>query len=151
MQGIGEFAAYQALVSYSSLQRHKSMFWMNDGYFLVSVASLYCAFHRFQTGVMIHACGDGGDGKWLHAALETAVLDPENCATLEPNVFIEPGEFRKSGHFACNKMRVGIDECKGRNTFEFDVWERFVVGDPIDVRCNFGQTVKMSFRGMKCQ
>lgn len=40
----------------------RSMFWKNDEYFLVTVASLFCAFHRIETGVMIHAVGGTGIG-----------------------------------------------------------------------------------------
>ena len=63
---------------------------------------------------MNHLVGDGGDGKGLLDILETALLGEENAATLEPNVFVESGEFRKSGHFAYNKLRVSTSESKGK-------------------------------------
>ena len=78
----------------------RSMFYKNDSAFLTTVASNYCAFHKIETGVMIHLVGDGGDGKGLLDVLETGLVGEDNSASLEPNVFIEPGEFRKSGHFA---------------------------------------------------
>lgn len=73
------------------------------------------------------ATAGGGDGKGLQSKLEETLLGPDNCATLEPNVFIEPGEFRKSGHFAFNKLRVGISECKSKSNYEFDIWKRWRV------------------------
>ena len=127
----------------------RSSFWENDSYFEVVVASLYCALHRIETGVMTHAVGGGQDSKGSVGTLEANVLGRDNCTTLEPNVFIEPGEFRKSGHFAYNKLLVRINEAKSKSNFEFDIWKRFVVGEEIDIRCNFGQTAKVRFRGMK--
>jgi hypothetical protein len=126
----------------------KSHFWENDQYFATTVSSLYAAFHRLETGIMNNGVGDGGDGKGMFDIMQMAVVGENNSATLEPNVFIEPGEFRKSGHFAFAKLLVVINESKGRSNFEYDIWKRFVVGEPIDVRCNFGQTVKMKFKGV---
>ena len=128
-----------------------SHFWDNDDYFATTVASLYACFHRIETQIMHNGVGEGGDGKGMFDMLQQAVVGENNCATLEPNVFCEPTEFRKSGHFAFAKLLVVINESKGKTQFEYDIWKRFVVGEPIDVRCNFGLTVKMKFKGMKRQ
>ena len=57
---------------------------------------------------MLFEIGSGGDGKAMEAILDRTVLGEENCAQLDCGVFTSGEEFRKSGHFACNKLSVRI-------------------------------------------
>ena len=129
----------------------ESVFYQNDSYFETTIASDYAAFFKILTGVCHNGVGEGGDGKGALGVLEIALFGAENCTTLEPNVFVEAGEFRKSGHFAYNKMLVRLNELKRRQNFEYDIWKRAIVGEETDLRCNFGQTSKVRLRGMKWQ
>ena len=85
-----------------------SHFWQNDDYLGTTVASLYAAFHRIETQLIHNGVGDGGDGKGMFDFLQLTVVGENNTATLEPNVFVEPTEFRKSGHFAYGKLLAGV-------------------------------------------
>ena len=104
--------------------------------FKVSITRIFETYHRIETDVMIHAVGDDGDGKGNQSQLETAVLG-RTLHVLVASPTISSG------------FRVGISERKGRHNFEFDIWKRFVVDEDIFVQCNFSQTVKIRFKGMK--
>ena len=69
---------------------------------------LHLALRRIGTSKMLFEIGSGGDGKAMEAILDRAVLGEENCAQLDCGVFTSREEFRKSGHFACNKLSVRI-------------------------------------------
>ena len=113
---------------------------------------MYLALNSVPTHKILFEVGAGGDGKGMEMKLHMSLLGRENCASLDPNVFTEPTEFRKSGHFCWGKLMCRLQEMKKRKNFESDIWKRWVAGEEIDVRCNFGQTQKLSFEGsMKVQ
>ena len=93
---------------------------------------------------------DGHENILPEKLLRCTITDSEDWY---PNIHESTFRHRslKPGHFAFAKLLVVIDESEGNTQFEYDIWKRFVVGEPVDVRCNFGQTVKMKFKGMKRQ
>ena len=130
----------------------ESFYYKNESLFAVQLANMFLALNSISTHKIIFEVGAGGDGKGMEMKLHAAVLGQNNCTTLDPNVFTEPTEFRKSGHFCWGKLLCRLQEMKKRTNFESDIWKRWVAGEEIDVRCNFGQTQKLSFGGsMKVQ
>ena len=131
----------------------ESFYYGNAALFAVQLANLLLALSGIPTHKILFEVGPGGDGKGMEATLHRNVLGSKNCATLEPAVFTEAKEFRKSGHFAWGKTMVRLQEMRrGEKKFAADIWKRWVVGEEIDVRSNYAQTTKLSFGGsMKIQ
>ena len=77
--------------------------------------------------------------------MEKCLLGVSNAATLDCEVFQERGEFRKSAGDAWNKSTIRVQEVDRRACFLGDLFKRWVVGEEIDLRVNFGFTVKRSF------
>ena len=77
--------------------------------------------------------------------LEQNVWGEKNRATSDPNASVESQEFRKLVHRALKKTAVRIQEMKAGKNFEGQSWGRFVEGEEIDLRRNFGQTGKLGF------
>lgn len=128
-----------------------SFFYNNDHFFAASVASTYNAFYEIHVPVMIYPLGEGEDGKGLFDILETQMLGSDNAAVLDPNIFTDDNEWRKSAHFGLHKRRVCFKEIKDSKTFNVDVWKRFIAGEELIVRANFGFSAEVKFRGMKKQ
>ena len=129
-----------------------SFFWDNDNYFATSCASTYCVFYGIHVPIILFALGEGGDGKGLFDILETTMLGAENAVALDPNIFTDDNEWRTSAHFGVHKRRVCFKECKGNTKcFNLDVWKRFVVGEELIVRANFGFSTQVCYKPMKKQ
>ena len=131
-----------------------SFFFGNDNYFATSCASTYCAFFGIHVAVMMVALGEGGDGKGLFDILEATMFNKGKAATLDPSIFIDDNEWRKSAHFGLHKKRVCIKEAKGAsatNKYNVDVLKRFIVGEELIVRANFGFSTEVRFDRMKKQ
>ena len=79
------------------------------------------------------------------------MLGKENAAVMDPNIFTDDNEWRKSAHFGLHKRRVCFKETKNSKQFNLDVWKRFVVGEELIVRANFGFSAEVKFHGMKKQ
>ena len=98
--------------------------------------------------------GDGGDGKGLFDILESTLFGKENAAMLDPSIFVDDNEWRKSAHFGLHKRRVCIKETKkasGSCRYNVDVLEGFCVGEELTVRTNFGFSSEVRFDKMKKQ
>ena len=131
-----------------------SYFYKNDNYFAVSCAYTYCAFYEIHVPSMAVALGEGGDGKGAFDILESATLGPENSATLDPSIFIDDNEWRKSAHFGLHKKRVCIKEAKkgtNPNKYNIDLLKRFIAGEELIVRANYGFSNVVRFHKMKKQ
>ena len=90
---------------------------------------------------MMTALGKGGDGKGIFDILESATLGKKNSASLDPSIFIDDNEWRKSAHFGLHKKRACIKEAKKgtpKCKYNVDVLKRFVAGEELIVRANFG-------------
>ena len=132
----------------------RSFYYNNGGLFSLKLAMLKCAFAGVKTGKMLFEVGGGGDGKGMEGILDRALFGERNSCTLEANAFVEQGEFRKSGHCAWKKKVVRIQELPvgAKRRFKTDIWKRFIVGEEIDCRVNFGFTAKRTFgESMKVQ
>ena len=103
---------------------------------------------------MIIALGEGGDGKGAFDILESNMFGKDNSATLDPAIFIDDNEWRKSAHFGLHKRRVCLKEAKkssGATRYNLDVLKRFITGEELIVRANFGFSTEVSFKPMKKQ
>ena len=131
-----------------------SFFYKNDGYFVTSCASTYCAFFGIHVPVMMVAIGEGGDGKGAFDILESSLFGKQNSATLDPAIFVDDNEWRKSAHFGLHKKRVCIKESKTLSAnvrINVDVLKRFIAGEEMIVRANFGFSSEVRFNKMKKQ
>ena len=70
---------------------------------------------------------------------------------LDPSIFGSDAEFRRSAHFSIGKKDILFIESRGGGQFVGDLWKRFIVGEPCDIRANFGQTAQARFWGRKAQ
>jgi hypothetical protein len=129
----------------------ESFFLENDNYFAASCASIYCAFHAIHVALILFALGEGGDGKGLFDILETAMLGTHNAAVMDPNIFVDDNEWRKSAHFGLHKRRVCFKQSRSSKQFNLDVWKGFVAGEESIVRANFGFSAMVRFHKMKKQ
>ena len=77
----------------------------------------------------------------MEGVLEKSLLGNDNWAALDFNVFVEKQEFRKSGHFAWNKIAIRVQESSNDKLIRGEIWKRFATGEQIDLRPNYGQTV----------
>ena len=57
---------------------------------------------------MLFLVGKGGDGKVIHAILDQCLFGKENFTSLDLSCYVDSAEFRKSAHFAIDKMEVRI-------------------------------------------
>ncbi|CAK0830227.1 unnamed protein product, partial [Prorocentrum cordatum] len=131
-----------------------SFFYKNDGYFVTSCASTYCAFFGIHVPVMMVAIGEGGDGKGAFDILESSLFGKQNSATLDPAIFVDDNEWRKSAHFGLHKKRVCIKESKTLSAnvrINVDVLKRFIAGEEMIARANFGFSSEVRYNKMKKQ
>ena len=129
-----------------------SYFYSINSHFATTCASTYCAVFGLHVPIMMDALAEGGDGNGAFDILESAMLGKENAATLDPSVFIDDNEWRKCAHFALHKKRVCIKEAKNgtaTNKYNIDVVKRFVAGEELIVRANFGFSSEVRFDRMK--
>lgn len=130
----------------------RSLHWQNDSVFFVKLMQYHLAFHRIPTGVMTYAISEAGKGKGMESVLERHLFGERNSTTLDCGVFLDRTEFRKSAGCAWNCANVRLNEIDCNTKFLSDIWKRFVVDEEIDVRVNYGFTVKRKFgRSMKVQ
>ena len=130
----------------------QSYYYKSGSYLTLKLALLKLAINGVNTGKMIFLIGSGGDGKGMEAILDRNILGENNCTTLDCGIFTERLEFRRSGHFGWNKVAIRIQEFNNDRRIISDIWKRFVSGEDIDLRVNYGFTVKLSFgSSMKIQ
>ena len=123
----------------------RGMYYKNEHAWYVKLLAIMLAFKRVPCNKMIFVLGSGGDSKGTEARLEKGLMGSENSGKLDCGVFLDRSEFRKSGHFAFDKANVRIQECQADSRFLADIWKRFVVGEEIDLRVNYGFTIQVSF------
>ena len=122
-----------------------STYFDNTHGFQIKLCFLHAAFHRACTSKMLFLIGSGGDGKGMEAVLDRALFGESASSTLDCGVFLDRGEFRKSGELAWNKSNVRIQEMDHHARFIADLWKRFVVDEEVDCRVNYGFTSKRRF------
>ena len=83
---------------------------------------------------MLFLVGSGGDGKAMEALLDQGVLGQHNCAYLDSDIFYSKSEFRKSGHFALDKLAIRIQEFQNGKSLCSDTWKKFISGETMDLR-----------------
>ena len=91
----------------------ESMYYGNEGFFQIKLASILLALRGVETGGIIFEIGRGDDGKGMEKISEDAVVGEENAATLDCACFYDRGEFRRSAHFAWDKCVVRTQELDG--------------------------------------
>ena len=118
----------------------ESFYYGNQSLFKLKLALMKLAMKQVNTGKILFLIGRGGDGKGLDSILDKNIFGEENFCTLDCAVFTERQEFRKSGHFGQNKTCIRIQEFTKQKHIISDLWKRFVSGEEIDVRQNYGFT-----------
>ena len=113
--------------------------------FQIKLCFLHAALRRACTSKMLFLLGSGGDGKGMEAVLDRALFGESGSSTLDCGVFLDRGEFRKSGEMAWNKSNIRIQEMDHHARFIADLWKRFVVDEEVDCRVNYGFTSKRRF------
>ena len=130
----------------------ESVYFDNSHAYQLKLCFMHAAFKKVCASKMIFAIGSGGDGKGMEAILDRALFGDLASATLDCGVFLDRAEFRKSARFAWNMATVRIQEMDQKGHFHADIWKRFVVGEDIDCRVNYGFTSKRRFgESMKIQ
>ena len=113
---------------------------------------MHLVIRGIPTGKMVFEIGNGGDGKGMESILDSSLFGEDNFATLDCGIFTDRMEFRKSCHFGWNKRAIRIQEFTKSKSIVSDIWKRFISGEPIDSRVNYGFTAKLSFgMSMKIQ
>ena len=96
--------------------------------------SLYqLALAQIETGRMIFMVGVGGS-KDLHSILDQYMLGNENFGFLEASYFSDRKEFKKSGHFALNKIEIRIQEASNSSPINSDNYKNLIVGETMPLR-----------------
>lgn len=86
------------------------------------------------------------NGKGTDQLQDFAIMGDDNCSSLDCACFMDRQEFRKSGGDAWDRLHVRTCEAPGPNArLESDLWKRFITDEEIDVRVNYGFTVKRRF------
>ena len=86
----------------------ESFYFQNDGYFEWKLTLMKLASKQIPIDKVIFEVGKGGDGKQMEATLDASALGKGNCCTLECSIFTDRSEFRRSAHFAEDKLMVRI-------------------------------------------
>ena len=119
---------------------------------MLKLAMIHLAIKQVPTGRILFEIGKGGDGKSLFALLEKSLLGEENFAILDNSIFLDRSEFRRSAHFGCNKIALRFQEFTNEKNILSDLWKRMISGEEMDLRVNYGFTVKQRFdTSMKVQ
>jgi hypothetical protein len=118
-----------------------SMYFENDAVFSSDLMAYKCMFAKIVIGIWKDRFGKGGDGKGLLATLEKGLVGPGNFPELDASVLCDRNNFRKSAHFAWNKLITHLQENPPDSTFVSDIWKRMPVNEMLDLRVNFGFTV----------
>ena len=105
---------------------------------MLKYALTHLALNRIPTGKMLFMIGKGGDGKGMDAVLEGSLFGEENHTNLDFSVFTDRSEFRKSAGAAHNKIAVRVQECSSTKAIASDQWKRFISGETLDLRVNYG-------------
>jgi len=121
-----------------------SQYYKNEGFFTVKLMFYALAYNSVTTGKEAFEVGEGGDGKGLEGIFESNIFG-DGFTTLDCGVFIDRTEWRRSAHFAWNMRCVRVQEMDASGQFAADLWKRWVVGEKLDVRENYGKTSKKEF------
>jgi len=122
----------------------QSMYYDSGPFFTVKLISYKLAFKGMATGKMIFEVGRGGDGKGREAVFEKTLFG-DSFGTLDCEAFLDRTEWRRSGHLVWQKRCVRIQEFDAHTRMLADIWKRFIVGEELHVRENYGFTAKKSF------
>ena len=94
---------------------------------------------------MIYIVGEGGVGKGMHAELNKSLFGSANFTSLDYSCFVDRGEMRKSGSVAAEKLEIRIQEANAGEVITSDIYKKFISGEEIDLRPNYGFTTKENF------
>ncbi|CAE6915818.1 unnamed protein product [Symbiodinium sp. CCMP2592] len=130
----------------------ESVYFDNEHALQLKLCFMKAAFAQVCTSRILFLVGKGGSGKGMDAILDKALFGSEASSTLDCGVFLDRSEFRKSAGLSWNKANIRIQEMDEKSRFIADIWKRFVVNEELDLRVNYGFTVKRTFgASMKVQ
>ena len=130
----------------------ESVYFENEHALQLKLCFMKAAFAQVCTSRILFLVGKGGSGKGMDAILDKALFGSEASSTLDCGVFLDRAEFRKSAGLSWNKANIRIQEMDEKSRFIADIWKRFVVNEELDLRVNYGFTVKRTFgASMKVQ
>lgn len=123
----------------------RAIYFQGGALFGIKLTFLHAMFARRNTGLEPFLIRDGGKGKGTDYDIDSAIVGEGNHTTLDVSCLMDRKEFRKSAGEAWDHAVVRTNEGPPSPRIEGDIWKRLVVGELVDLRVNYGFTVKRSY------